>query len=142
MIYETDMIVSLISRIKENADRFILSELAARNIKDLKPVHGDLLLALFTHEAPTMKELTNLVGRTKSTVTTLVEKLVRLGYVSRTKDTADSRVFRVSLTPEGRALKPHLAEISRRLIDQVYKDLPMADRSQLTRALKKILENW
>ncbi len=142
MYYETDMIVSLISRIKEDVDRFILSELAARNIQGLKPVHGDLLLALFTHEKPTMKDLTTLVGRTKSTVTTLVEKLVRLGYVTRTKDTADSRVFRVSLTPEGLALKPHLVEISRRLVDQVYKDLPMADRIQLTRGLKKIVENW
>ena len=77
MTIDTNMIVSLISRIREKANRYIESELSARGLSGLKPIHGDLLLALFRHEEPTMKELTELVDRRKSTVTTLVEKLVQ-----------------------------------------------------------------
>ena len=138
MTADPQMIVSLISRIREKANRYISSELSSRGLSGLKPVHGDLLLALFRHDGPTMKELTDLVDRKKSTVTTLVEKLVRLGYVTKIRDDDDQRVFRIFLSPEGRALGPHLAEISSGLIAKVYKDMPREQRQILVNLLAGI----
>jgi len=142
MNYETDIIISLISRIREKANRFIVAELAKRGLQGLKPIHGDLLLALFTSDRPTMKELADRVDRKKSTVTTLVDKLVQLGFVVKTRDNEDSRVFHVSLTPEGKALKPHLIDISRKLIARVYKDIPVEERKQVVGILKRINDHW
>ena len=113
MDHETDFIISLIARIREKANRLITAELAARGLHGLKPIHGDLLLALFTRDQPTMKELADQVDRKKSTVTTLVDKLVHLGFAVKTRDDQDSRVYRVSLTAKGKALKPELIAISR-----------------------------
>ena len=142
MDFETDIIISLISRIREKANRFITAELSARKLNGLKPIHGDLLLALFTSDRPTMKELADRVDRKKSTVTTLVDKLVLLGFVVKTRNNEDSRVFHVSLTQEGKALKPHLIDISRKLIDRVYKDTPEGERKQVVRILKQINDRW
>ena len=142
MDYETDTIISLISRIREKANRFITGELAARRLHGLKPIHGDLLLALFTCERPTMKELADRVDRKKSTVTTLVDKLIYLGFAVKTRDSQDSRVFRVALTPKGRALKPHLIDISRKLIARVYKDMPVEERKRVVRNLRQINDHW
>lgn len=142
MTADPQMIVSLISRIREKANRYISSELSSRGLSGLKPVHGDLLLALFRYDGPTMKELTDLVDRKKSTVTTLVEKLVRLGYVAKIRDDDDQRVFRIFLTQEGRALGPHLAEISSSLIAKVYKDMPREQRQVLVNLLSGINGNW
>jgi MarR family transcriptional regulator, organic hydroperoxide resistance regulator len=142
MDHETDFIISLIARIREKANRLITAELAARGLQGLKPIHGDLLLALFTREQPTMKELSDMVDRKKSTVTTLVDKLVHLGFAVKTRDDQDSRVYRVSLTPKGKALKPQLIDISRNLLERVYKDMSRDERKQVVRLLTQINDNW
>ncbi len=139
---ETDIIISLISRIREKANRFIISELAARGLGNLKPIHGDLLLALFRYENPTMTELTKIIDRNKSTVTTLVNKLVQLGYAQKKRDKADYRNFRISLTKKGMALKPDLVDISRRLLSKVYKEMPLEERKEVVRGLAFINRNW
>lgn len=139
---ETDIIISLLSRIREKANRLITEELSAHGLSGLKPIHGDLLLALFTCDLPTMKELADLVDRKKSTVTTLVDKLALLGFAIKTQDSLDSRIFRVSLTPKGKALKPDLIDISQKLIARVYKDMPVDERKQLVRSLSQINSNW
>lgn len=142
MNHDTDLIICLISRIREKANRYLAAQLAARGMGGLKPIHGDVLWALFRTGQPTMKELAEMVDRKKSTVTTLVDKLVQLGYAGKTRDETDSRVFRISLTREGRALKDNLVEISDGLISTVYKDMPMAERHQLVKSLNTINKNW
>ena len=142
MAFAPDMIVALIARIREKANRFIAAELERHGLEGLKPIHGDILLALFRYDAPTMKELAELVDRKKSTVTTLVEKLVRLGYAVKRQDEADCRAYRISLTEEGRALRQPLIDISDRLMRKVYKQMPAAERKRLVRGLTKINDGW
>ncbi len=142
MNFETDIIISLISRIREKSSRFITSELTRLGLGDLKPIHGDILLALFQQGDPTMKELADIVDRKKSTVTTLVEKLVSLGFAAKNQDLNDSRIFRISLTDKGRGLKDSLIEISGKLINRVYKDMPDEERKQVVKSLKRINEHW
>jgi len=142
MNFETDIIISLISRIREKSSRFIASELKRVGLGDLKPIHGDILLALFQHEAPTMKELAVIIDRKKSTVTTLVEKLVRLGYAKKNQDINDSRIFRISLTDNGQGLKDRLIEISVNLLDRVYTEMPEKERKQVVKSLNRINDNW
>ena len=142
MVYEPDIIISLISRIREKANRFIVAELTRHGLTDLKPIHGDILLALFQYGNPTMKELADIVDRRKSTVTTLVDKLVRLEYAKKIQDADDNRVFRISLTKKGRGLKGRLIDISNRLIEKVYKDMPSEKRKRLVRTLRQINDQW
>ncbi len=142
MNFETDIIISLIARIREKSSRFIASELNRLGLGDLKPIHGDILLALFQQGEPTMKELADIVDRKKSTVTTLVEKLVRLGYAEKNQDINDSRIFRISLTDNGRGLKDCLIEISVNLLGRVYKDMPEQEKKQVVKSLKRINDNW
>ena len=142
MNFETDIIISLIARIREKANRFIVSELKARGLHELKPIHGDILMALFQYKNPTMKELADIVDRKKSTVTTLVEKLIRLGYAEKIQDADDNRVYRISLTARGQALKPSLIDISSKLITKAYKDMPLEERVGTVNSLKKINDGW
>lgn len=138
MNFETNTIVSLISRIQNKANQFIVAELKKNRINGLAPVHGDILLALFFHKRITMQDLAKLVDRKKSTITTLVEKLIRLGYVQKQKDETDNRYFIISLTEKGESLKMPLIEISMNLINTIYQDMPMDERTQLVKGLAKI----
>ena len=71
--------ISLISKIKEKVNRFILAEMAEQGIQDLATSHGDIIYALYNNHRMTMAEIAKKIGKDKSTVTALVDKLVRTG---------------------------------------------------------------
>jgi DNA-binding MarR family transcriptional regulator len=141
MNFEINSIIALISRIQNKANQFIVSELKRHGISGLVPVHGDILVALFFHKRITMQELAILVDRKKSTITTLVEKLIQLGYVQKQKDDNDNRYYIISLTDKGTSLKMPLIEISMNLINGLYQDMPVDKRVQLVNGLTEINNN-
>jgi len=142
MDFKTGTIISLIARIREKANRFIADELKRHGIKGLAPVHGDVLMALFFHDKLTMKEIARIVDRKKSTVTTLVNKLILLGFAEKKQGSMDNRYFHISLTDKGKGLKDSMISISNRLLDKVYKDMPLKEKDQLVKSLKTIHDNW
>mgnify|MGYP003004385347 CR=1 FL=1 len=77
------------------------------------------------------------VHRTKSTVTALVEKLERNGYVLRIPDPEDSRGVLVRLTDKGRALEPAFEAISNGLQRLITDRLSEEEAALLDRLLDK-----
>ena len=67
--------LSLISRIHEKGNRFIIEQLNENGIEGLAPSHGDILAFLLYNGKSTMKEIANKIHRTKPTVTILIDKL-------------------------------------------------------------------
>jgi len=139
---DTELIILLISRIREKANRYISAELKKFKMEGLLPVHGDILYALMVHETLPMKRIAEIVDRKKSTVTTLVEKMIRLGYVEKKQDETDSRFFLISLTEKGRKHREDIIKISDNLIKKVYKTMPEQERQQLVKSLRTINDNW
>lgn len=138
---KTDQIISLISTIREKANRFIVQEMTSRGITGLVPSHGNILVFLFKNTTLTMKDLASMVGKDKSTITALVDKLVALGYVEKKKDEFDNRVVLVNLTEKGEGLKPSFAEISNSLLSTVYDGISEEEKVQLVAILSKIENN-
>ena len=89
-----------------------------------------------------MKVLAEKIGRDKSTVTALVKKLMKAGYVTRKRDPRDGRIVFLCLTPKGRALQPDFETISQRLISTAFKGFSMEDRKNLIAGLEKMLRNF
>ena len=131
-------ILSLIGSIYRHGNRFIESELRKRDIRDIAPSHGDILFQLFQHESLTMQELSKKIDRDKSTVTVLVDKLVKRGYVEKQKDFQDARIYRLSLTEQGRNLRAIFEEISDCLLAEVYKNFSSEEKRQIMQLLQKI----
>ena len=134
-------VVALASRIADKAHKLIVRELERHGIHGIVPSHGGILALLLQGEPYTMKDLAEQIHRTKPTVTVLVDKLVELGYVTKEKSAADSRVTLIDLTGKGRQLKPVFDLISAKLNSVVYKDIPDAEAEWLETALAKISRN-
>jgi len=139
---EAKDIISLISKIKESANGFITSEMDKWGLKGLVTSHGDILDALLKGEKLTMKELADKIGRDKSTITALVDKLIKQGYVEKTRDIEDNRVVFVTLTEKGKELKPMFEKISQELLSRVYTGISQNEREELIKTLKKIKNNF
>ena len=139
---EAKDIISLISKIKESANGFITSEMDKWGVKGLATSHGDILDALLRSEKLTMKELADKISRDKSTITALVDKLIKHGYVEKTRDISDNRVVFVTLTEKGKELKPMFEKISQELLSRVYTGISQNEREELIKTLKKIKNNF
>ena len=135
-------IISLIASIREKANKLIIQEMSMREMEGLAPSHGDILSALFKYTSLTMKDLAKEINKDKSTVTALVNKLLNLGYIQRTRDLSDSRIVYITLTEKGKNLKKDFQEISDKLIERIYKDISKNEQEVLINILKKIQNNF
>lgn len=138
----TKDVISLISKIREKVNRLIVSEMSKYGIDGIVTSHGDIVYALFKKPRLTMAEIAEKIGRDKSTITALVDKLVRLGYVTKERDTEDTRVVYVALTQKGTALKPIFEAISMEVLDIFYTGISENEKEELTRILNKINNNF
>lgn len=134
---------ALISRIKNSADSFIMSELGKNGAPGLVPSHGSILHHLYLCGSRiSMKELAEKIHKTQPTVTVLVNKLSDLGYVTKSRCAEDSRVFYVSLTDEGRDFQKKFQQVSRTLISTMHKGLTPEESDMLDSLLARIAENF
>ncbi|HNW28306.1 MAG TPA: MarR family transcriptional regulator [Spirochaetota bacterium] len=133
-----DHIIFLIGRINYKANRLLQEELEKHGIRGLAPSHGEILGSLLLHGEVQMTKLTEYIDKDKSTITALVNKLVRLGYVKKRKDTSDNRVTWIGLTDRGAALKPDIMEISRTLRKRAYENISDREKDTLAALLMKI----
>ena len=133
--------ISLISRIRENANKFICKELETSGITGIVPSHGDIMAVLFKSHKCTMKELAANIRRTKATLTVLVDKLEKIGYVKREKSSQDSRVTYITLTKKGLDLKRVFEDIYKKLNNLVFTDISEKEGETLHKILEKINKN-
>src|SRR6201995_1631529 len=63
------------------------------------------MFALWEHDDLAVKELGELLHLDSGTLTPLLKRLEAMGLVRRTRDTADERSVRISLTPAGLEMK-------------------------------------
>ena len=138
--YNTFMknLLSLISKIREKGNRFIIEELKRNGIEGLVPSHGDILVCLYEQNKMTMKDISDKIRRTRPTVTVLVDKLEKLGYVKREVSKEDSRYTYIVLTKKGSDFKPLFEKISNGLNDMLYKNLSDIEADTLEKLLEKI----
>jgi DNA-binding MarR family transcriptional regulator len=139
---EAKDIISLISKVRESANSFIENEMSNWGVEGLATSHGDILFSLLKNEKQTMKELAEKIDKDKSTVTALVDKLIKQGYALKTRDTEDNRVVFVTLTEKGKELKPMFDAISQKLFSTVYKDISESEKEELLKILTKIKNNF
>lgn len=130
-----------IAKIHEYADRFIIEELKNNNIEGLVPSHGEILLWLYQNEKMTMKDIAKKIHRSKSTVTVLVSKLEKSGFVKREILNTDNRYSYISLTSKGQNFEPIFAKITEATNEKLYKNISNSDYQILDNILDEVLIN-
>jgi len=139
---KTDHIIALIAKTREKSNAFILMKLKEMGIEGLAPSHGDILVNLFRSSPLSMKELAERIGRDKSTITALINKLIKLGYVEKQKDPSDSRVTLIGLTREGEELKPDFEYVSAKLISTTFRGFSTKEKEEVVRLLERVHDNF
>ncbi len=72
------------------------------------------------------------------TVTGVINRLEKLGYVKRTHDKNDRRVVNVNLTPKGKTIARNLKKTVKKNWEDLLTKLPKKDQANYVRILRKI----
>jgi len=139
---KADNTVSRISKVRDLANQIISSELEKRGHLGLATSHGDILSVLLRNYEMTKTEISNKIGRERSTVTTLLKKLERLGYVSFRVNEEDARSTIVSLTEKAILMKKDFIEISEKLYDIQYQNMDEAQVKSFKEGLEQVYQNF
>ena len=137
------LVISKISRIRSDIYGYIEDELKQRGIVGLVVSHGNILDILYNNNGKlSMKEICEGINRSKSTVTQLVDKLLKEGYVRKETDAEDKRFSYVVLTEKGRSIKKDFREISDNVVKEFFKDFTEEEAEALLNSLDRVISNF
>ncbi len=136
-------IVYFISKTKKKMVKFIEKKLYEKELFNLVPSYGNILTVLYDHNGTlSMKEIGSLLGKEKSTITAIVDKLEKLGYVSKIKSEKDRRTTYVCLTEMGKDIEKKFEEISFDVQSTAYNNFTQEEKREFLRLLKKMNQNF
>lgn len=140
----TDAIIATIGNINNSANRLIIDELKKHKLDGLAPSHGNILNVLYKNEEGIpMNKITQSINKDKSTVTALVNKLVKMELIEKFKNEKDSRSTMVRLTKKGQDTKAVVMDvISPKLLDITYKNFTEKEKELICNLLERIQSNF
>jgi len=136
-------IVYFLSKTKKKMTRFIEKALKEKGLVDLVPSYGNILTVLYNNNGIlSMNEIGQLLGKDKSTITALVNKLLKLGYVKKEKCIEDRRVTYITFTEKGKSIEVKVNDISEKVNLIAYKNFSKEEKDIFLRLLKKMNNNF
>lgn len=130
----------LISMIHQLSGRIFSKKLKAYQI-DINHAQGRIIFALWKNDQIPINDLSNETSLSKSTLTTMLERLENSGHILRKQSETDKRITLVGLTPKSISLKNEYQEISNDMNHLFYKDFTDEEIAQFESFLKRILKN-
>ena len=111
--------------------------------EELGLYHGQppMLFALWDQDGQTHTELAGRLHIQASTVTKMVQRMEKTGFVERRNDPDDQRVSRVYLTPAGYAVREDVNRIWRQLEDETFDGFTLEEQVLLRRFFLQMREN-
>lgn len=137
-----DNTFALIGKIYSGMGTLLVQELKKAEVDGIVSSHGAILMELFFQSELPMNVLAEKIGKMPQTVTSLVKKLVDMGYLETRKSESDRRTTMVLLTDKGRDLQPVFYSISEKLYDTQYMGMTAEEIQELRRLLMMALENF
>jgi len=137
----TDQVQRLLALFENLGRRNTLRDPIAASVEAMGLTGPQLHAVLWIgrEHAPTMGEVAQRLGVTEKTITGIVDRLERAGFVSRARDTADRRVVRVTLTPRGQRTRRRLEKVMHRKMTEFLALLGPADSRQLFAILERLV---
>ncbi len=118
-------------------------QLMARKLaeRDVPPGQALCMRAVSHHDGITQRDLAEMLGLSRPTVTVMLQKLERAGLIERRADEADQRYTRIYLTEQGRRSHEEMHALLDEIVDETIGPLSERDQREFERLLRRFEEN-
>ena len=132
---------TLISQIHQVSQRVWYDVLSRNGLEDLAGARGRVIFALWNVNNIPIKKLVEKTSLDKATLTGIIDRLERDGYVKRIPSPDDKRVTLISRTGKDEIFKSKIPEVSKQQNKLFYKDFSTSEIKEFENYLKRILKN-
>ena len=132
---------TLISQVHQISQRVWYDVLSRNGLEDLAGARGRVIFALWNEDNIPIKNLFEKTSLDKATLTGIIDRLERDGYVIRIQSPDDKRVTLISRTGKDEIFKTKIPEVSDQQNAIFYKGFSTREIEEFENYLKRILEN-
>jgi len=136
-VQELENYLLLIRKIQDSTDASFLESLGGLNMQEL-----NVLNILGDNESCIMSDIAKQASLSLSSVTVIVEKLVKAGLAERLRSEQDRRIVHGSLTPAGQQIYhiqiQHMQGLLRKMLSLLSED----EQTQFLSIFQKITRTW
>ncbi len=133
---------SYLSRAHHRSRIFMDEELRKKGINDLGYSHIRIIIVLYVFKTLSMKEITEKISKDKSTVTILVNKLEKKGYVRKRICSEDRRIVYLELEEKAKEVIDVIFDVSEIFYKKVEQILEKEEIETLKKIMSKLIEKW
>jgi DNA-binding MarR family transcriptional regulator len=131
----------LISRISRLSRRILARKMKEYGIDRINPAQGRIMFVLWRNESVPIGELAKKTSLKKSTMTSMLDRLERSGYVTRVRSGKDRRQILIQRTEKDRTLEKAYVQVSQEMEKLVMKGFSEKEVNELEGYLRRILDN-
>ena len=132
---------TLVSQIHQVSGRVFHRLMQLEGLSDIPPAQGRILFALWYEDGLTPSELAKKTMLDKSTLTGVIDRLVKNGLVERVPSETDRRVVYVRRTVADREFEDRFVAVSRKMMELFYAGMEETEIDLFERTLERVLVN-
>ncbi|OGX79827.1 hypothetical protein A6395_04290 [Exiguobacterium sp. SH31] len=120
--------------------RRLQQEIEVHEYDDITVANYPYILAIYEETSITVSSLAERMGVKKASVSQMLDRLVKTGYVERVRQETDKRSIQVRLTPRGREFVDTETGVYMRFIDHISQALSPEEWQTFERLLGQLAE--
>lgn len=132
---------TLISQVHQVCQRVWYAVLSHNGLEELAGARGRVIFALWNEDNIPIKKLVEKTSLDKATLTGIIDRLERDGFVKRVQSSEDKRVTLISRTGKDEIFKTKIPKVSDEQNSLFYKDFSPDEIEEFENYLKRILKN-
>ncbi len=136
-----DRLIYLLFMTQQKLRTYINDVLLAGEIKTTLSQTGILFL-LSQKDGQSMTQLSNALDIDNSTLTGLIDRMERSGYVTRRPGDSDRRAFCISITPQGLEESNRASPLIRKINEEIKSGFSQEEIETFKRVLRGLLEKF
>ncbi|UCE39575.1 MAG: MarR family transcriptional regulator [Thermoplasmata archaeon] len=130
----------LMAKIRQVGGRISERILKQHNI-EITSAQGRIMFALWQNDGISINELAKKTQLKKSTLTSMLDRLERMGYVRRQRSKKDRRKILIKRTEKDRTMEKKYVEVSEEMTRLFYKGFSKSQIDSFEKDLERILNN-
>lgn len=108
---------------------------------EINSAQGRILFALWKEDDISINELAKKTQLKKSTLTSMLDRLEKMGYVKRLRSKKDRRIILIKRTEKDKALENKYVEVSKEMTQLFYEGFSLKQIDRFEQDLERILNN-
>lgn len=108
---------------------------------EINSAQGRIMFALWQKDGVSINELAKKTQLKKSTLTSMLDRLEKMGYIKRLRSKKDRRKILIKRTEKDRTMEKKYVEVSEEMTRLFYKGFSKSEIDRFEKDLERILNN-